>query len=175
MFRRQKFSKAGAVKTITKEAAKKKAAEKIKKIDKLDMDRLTKSFSQMKKILADLPENKKAKNIYDSSIKSIKARVTKGKSKEDKRDAMKAYERYAQTIFKGSKDPEKKYESLPDVRSRFRPEPGPKRKLVKGVTNPFKRNKILAEFRKKQDLEAGYKGPKKYKPKKFGNPRGDMP
>jgi hypothetical protein len=129
----------------------------------------------MKKILADLPENKKAKNIYDSSIKSIKARVTKGKSKEDKRDAMKAYERYAQTIFKGSKDPVKKYESLPDVRSRFRPEPGEKRKLVKGVTNPFKRNKILAEFRKKQDLEAGYKGPKKYKPKKFGNPRGDMP
>ncbi len=93
MFRRQKFSKAGFVKTITKEAAKKKAAEKIKKIDKLDMDRLTTSFSKMKKILADLPENKKAKNIYDSSIKSIKARVTKGKSKEDKRDAMKAYER----------------------------------------------------------------------------------
>ena len=29
MFRRQKFSKAGVVKTITKEAAKKKAAEKI--------------------------------------------------------------------------------------------------------------------------------------------------
>ena len=90
MFRRQKFSKAGAVKTITKEAAKKKAAEKIKKIDKLDMDRLTTSFSKMKKILADLPENKKAKNIYDSAIKSIKSRITKGKSKEDKRDAMKA-------------------------------------------------------------------------------------
>ena len=115
MFRRQKFSKAGFVKTITKEAAKKKAAEKIKKIDKLDMDRLTTSFSKMKKILADLPENKKAKNIYDSSIKSIKSRITKGKSKEDKRDAMKAYERYAQTIFKGSIFNLKNYVSTDDM------------------------------------------------------------
>ena len=39
MFRRQKFAVAGIVKTITKKAAKKKAAEKIKKINKKDMEK----------------------------------------------------------------------------------------------------------------------------------------
>ena len=55
-----------------------------------------------------------------------------------------------QKLYKGSIDKEKFYEDMPNLRSRFRPEPGPKRKLDKGVKNPFKRNKILYENLKKK-------------------------
>ena len=73
-------------------------------------------------------------------------------------------------LFRGSKDLVKRYESLPDVRSRFRGAPGRQRKLVKGVTNPMKRAEILQKDRLKRFKEEGLPEMRKYKPRKF---RGD--
>ena len=75
MFRRQKFAVAGIVKTITKKAAKKKAAEKIKKINKKDMEKFGASYSKMKRVLEKM--NQPAVDTYNKTIKQIKSRITK--------------------------------------------------------------------------------------------------
>ena len=116
MFRRQKFAVAGVV---TKAAA--KAAETIKKINKKDMEKFGASFSKMKRMLEKM--NQPAVNAYKKTIKQIKSRITKGKSKEDMKDMQDAADILNRKLFRGSKDLVKRYESLPDVRSRFRGAP----------------------------------------------------
>ena len=162
MFRRQKFAVAGVV-TISKAAA--KAAEKIKKINKKDMEKFGASFSKMKRMLEKM--NQPAVDAYKKTIKQIKSRITKGKSKEDMKDMQDAADILNKKLFKGSKDLVKRYESLPDVRSRFRGAPGRQRKLVKGVTNPMKRAEILQKDRLKRFKEEGLPEMKKYKRGKF--------
>ena len=163
MFRRQPFNLAGlAVKTITKKAARKKAAEKTKKILKKDTAKFGLKFRKMRNIKKML--NKPAVDEYNKTVKEIFSRITKGKSKEDQKDLAKASSKLNKELFRGSRDIVKKYEDLPDIRSRFRPPPGPKRKLVKGVKNPMKRAQILYEDRIKR---TGPEDVKKYKPRKF--------
>ena len=77
MFRRQPFNLAGlAVKTITKKAARKKAAEKTKKILKKDTAKFGLKFKKMTNIKKML--NKPAVDEYNKKVKEIKSRVTKG-------------------------------------------------------------------------------------------------
>jgi|TARA_X000001382_G_C3049270_1_gene140527 predicted transcriptional regulator len=128
--------------------AAKKFMDKKKKIDKSDMDKFMKTFSKHKKILRTL--NKPAVQEYDKKIKSIRSSVTKGKSKSDQKEIAAASNKLNQKLYKGSIDKEKFYGDMPNLRSRFRPRPGPKRKLVKGVKNPATRNKILYEDLKKR-------------------------
>ena len=153
-YHRQPFNVAGlALKTITKKAARKKAAEKIKKILKKDTRKFGLKFKKMRNIKKML--NKPAVDEYNKKVKEIKSRVTKGESREDMKDLQSAADKLNNKLFKGSKDLAKKYEGLPDIRSRFRPEPGPKRKLVKGVKNPFRRAEILQEERVKRFKKLG--------------------
>ena len=164
MFRRQPFNLAGlAVKTITKKEAAKKAAEKIKKILKKDTAKFALKFKKMRNIKKML--NKPAVDEYNKKVKEIKSRVTKGESREDMKDLQSAADKLNDKLFKGSKDLAKKYEGLPDIRSRFRPEPGPKRKLVKGVKNPFKRAEILQKERVERFKKEGLKEDKIKVPK----------
>jgi len=164
MFRRQPFSVAGlAVKTITKKAARKKAAEKTKKILKKDTAKFGLKFKKMTNIKKML--NKPAVDEYNKKVKEIKSRVTKGESKEDMKDLQSAQDKLNNKLFRGSKNLTEKYEGLPDIRSRFRPAPGPRRKLVKGVKNPFKRADILQEERIKRFKKEGLKEDKVKVPK----------
>ena len=160
-YHRQGFSAAGIVtKTLSKAAT--KAAEKIKKIDKKDIINFSGAYKKRVKALRSL--NKPAVDEYKKTVKEIFSRVTKGKSKEDQKDLAKASSKLNKELFRGSRDLVKRYEDLPDIRSRFRPPPGPKRKLVKGVKNPMKRSQILYEDRIKK---TGPEDVKKYKPRKF--------
>ena len=164
MFRRQPFNLAGlAVKTITKKAARKKAEEKTKKILKKDTAKFGLKFRKMRNIKKML--NKPAVDEYNKKVKEIKSRITKGESREDMKDLQSAADKLNNKLFKGSKDLAEKYEGLPDIRSRFRPEPGPKRKLVKGVKNPFKRAEILQKERIKRFEKEGLKEDKIKVPK----------
>ena len=164
MFRRQPFNLAGlAVKTITKKAARKKAEEKIKKILKKDTLKFGLKYRKMRNLKKML--NKPAVDEYNKKVKEIRSRVTKGKSREDAKDLQSAADKLNNKLFKGSKDLAKKYEGLPDIRSRFRPEPGPKRKLVKGVKNPFKRAEILQKERVERFKKEGLKEDKIKVPK----------
>tara|TARA_R100000234_G_scaffold49906_1_gene29868 strand:- start:50 stop:562 length:513 start_codon:yes stop_codon:yes gene_type:complete len=164
MFRRQPFNLAGlAVKTITKKAARKKAEEKIKKILKKDTLKFGLKYRKMRNLKKML--NKPAVDEYNKKVKEIRSRVTKGKSREDMKDLQSAADKLNNKLFKGSKDLAKKYEGLPDIRSRFRPEPGPKRKLVKGVKNPFKRAEILQKERVERFKREGLKEDKIKVPK----------
>ena len=164
MFRRQPFNLAGlAVKTITKKAARKKAAEKTKKILKKDTAKFGLKFRKMRNIKKML--NKPAVDEYNKKVKEIKSRVTKGESKEDMKDLQSAADKLNNKLFRGSKNLTEKYEGLPDIRSRFRPEPGPKRKLVKGVKNPFKRAEILQKERVERFKKEGLKEDKIKVPK----------
>ena len=131
---------------LTKAAA--KAAEKIKKIDKKDMATFSGVYKKQVKALKKL--NKPAVDEYKKKVALIKSRITEGKSKADQRDIQSAYEKLQNKLVKKSKDIIKKYEGLPNIRSRFRPEPGPKRKLVKNVKNPMKRAEILYKDRLKR-------------------------
>ena len=164
MFKRQPFNLAGlAVKTITKKEAAKKAAEKIKKILKKDTAKFGAKFKKMTNIKKML--NKPAVDEYNKKVKEIKSRVTKGESKEDMKDLQSAQDKLNNKLFRGSKNLTEKYEGLPDIRSRFRPAPGPRRKLVKGVKNPFKRADILQEERIKRFKKEGLKEDKVKVPK----------
>ena len=80
-------------------------------------------------------------------VKEIKSRVTKGESREDRKDLQSAADKLNSKLFKDAKSFAKKYEGLPDIRSRFRGAPGRQRKLVKGVKNPMKRAEILQKDR----------------------------
>lgn len=160
MFRRQKFGKAGVV---TKAAA--KAAEKIKKINKKDIATFTGVFKKQMKALKAL--NKPAVDAYKKKVSEIKSRITKGQSKGDQRDLQEANDKLQSKLFKGSKDIVKKYEGLPNIRSRFRGAPGRQRKLVKGVKNPMKRAEILQKDRLERFKKEGLPEMKKYKARKF--------
>ena len=109
--------------------------------------------------------NKPAVDEYNKKVKEIKSRVTKGESREDMKDLQSAADKLNIKLFKGSKDLAEKYEGLPDIRSRFSPEPGSKRKLVKGVKNPFKRAEILQKERVERFKKEGLKEDKVKVPK----------
>ncbi len=165
MFRRQPFKIAGTViKKITKEAARKKADEKTKKILKKDTAKFFLKFKKMTDLQRRL--NKPAVDEYNKRVKEIRSRITKGKSKEDLKDLQIAGDRLSNKLFRGSKSLAERYEGLPDIRSRFRPAPGPRRKLVKGVKNPFKRSEILQDERVKRFKKLGIKEEKVKVPKK---------
>ena len=163
MFRRQPFSVAGIVKTITKKAAQKKAEEKTKKILKKDTAKFFLKFKKMTDLQRRL--NKPAVDEYNKTVKEIRSRITKGESKGDLSDLQRAAEKLNSKLFKGSKSLAERYEGLPDIRSRFRPEPGPRRKLVKGVKNPFKRAEILQKERVERFKKEGLKEDKIKVPK----------
>ena len=139
-----------AVKGIGKaflKASRAKAAEKMKKLNKRDEMKFQGVYRKHRKALERL--NKPAKEELEKSLKSIRNRITKGKSKGDMKDMMKAYQRYDSKIMKkGTK--EKMYDDLPDIRQRFRGRPGRQRKLVKGVKNYMKRAEILQKDRLKR-------------------------
>jgi hypothetical protein len=143
MFKRQKFAVAGMV---TKAAI--KAGEKIKKINKKDIANFAGVFKKQMKALKAL--NKPAVDAYKKKVSEIKSRVTKGQSKGDQRDLQAANDQLQNKMFKGSKDLVKRYEGLPNIRSRFRGAPGRQRRLVKGVKNPMKRAEILQKDRLKR-------------------------
>ena len=162
-YHRQSFVAGKIVKAFSKKDAAKKAAEKIKKILKMDTAKFGLKFKKMTNIKKML--NKPAVDEYNKKVKEIKSRVTKGESREDMKDLQSAADKLNNKLFKGSKDLAEKYEGLPDIRSRFRPEPGSKRKLVKGVKNPFKRAEILQKERIKRFEKEGLKEDKIKVPK----------
>ena len=61
-----------------------KAAEKMKKLNKRDTLRFQGVYKKHRKMLERL--NKPAKDELDKTLKSIKGRITKGKSKDDMKD-----------------------------------------------------------------------------------------
>jgi preprotein translocase subunit Sss1 len=152
-YHRQPFVAGKIVKAFSKKDAAKKAAEKIKKILKIDTAKFGAKFKKMTNIKKML--NKPAVDEYNKKVKEIKSRVTKGESREDRKDLQSAADKLNSKLFKDAKSFAKKYEGLPDIRSRFRPEPGPKRKLVKGVKNPFRRAEILQKERVKRFKKLG--------------------
>jgi len=123
-----------------------KAAEKMKKLNKRDTLRFQGVYKKHRKMLERL--NKPAKDELDKTLKSIKGRITKGKSKDDQRDMMKAYDRYNSKVMK--KDKVKMYDDLPDIRQRFRGAPGPQRKITRGMKNYMRRAEALQKDRLKR-------------------------
>ena len=88
--------------------------------------------------------NKPAVQEYEKTMKAIKSNPGyTGRRKMDIEAELDANKKLQSKLFRGSKNLAKKYEGLPDIRSRFRGAPGRQRKLVKGVKNPFKRAEIL--------------------------------
>ena len=123
-----------------------KAAEKMKKLNKRDTLRFQGVYKKHRKMLERL--NKPAKDELDKTLKSIKGRITKGKSKDDMKDMMKAYDRYNSKVMK--KDKVKMYDDLPDIRQRFRGAPGPQRKITRGMKNYMRRAEALQKDRLKR-------------------------
>ena len=127
-------------------ASKEKGKAKLKALNKRDEMRFQGVYKKHKKMLERL--NKPAKEELDKTIKSIKGRVTKGKSKGDMKDMMKAYDRYNSKIMR--KDKVKMYDDLPDIRQRFRGAPGPQRKITRGIKNYQRRAEALQKDRLKR-------------------------
>ena len=123
-----------------------KAAEKMKKLNKRDTLRFQGVYKKHRKMLERL--NKPAKDELDKTLKSIKGRITKGKSKDDQKDMMRAYDKYNSKIMK--KDKVKMYDDLPDIRQRFRGAPGPQRKITRGMKNYMRRAEALQKDRLKR-------------------------
>ncbi len=123
-----------------------KAAEKMKKLNKRDTLRFQGVYKKHRKMLERL--NKPAKDELDKTLKSIKGRITKGKSKDDMKDMMKAYDRYNSKVMR--KDKVKMYDDLPDIRQRFRGAPGPQRKITRGMKNYMRRAEALQKDRLKR-------------------------
>ena len=147
---RQKFSVGTIVKTATalgkganqSGKAALKAKKKIEKIDKKDKLAFGLKYRKMRKIQEDL--NKPAVEEYKKTMKEIKSNPGyTGKRRMDIESEIAASQKLEKKLFKDAKSLSEKYEGLPDIRSRFRAPPGRKRKLVKGVKNPFKRAEIL--------------------------------
>ena len=165
MFRRQKFS-VGAIVRGAVAAAKAanqtgkaglKAKKKIDKINKKDTLAFGLKYRKMMNIKKAL--NKPAVQEYEKTMKTIKSNPGyTGRRKMDIEAELNANKKLQSKLFKDSKDLAKKYEGLPDIRSRFRGAPGRQRKLVKGVKNPMKRAEILQEDRLKRGFkDAGRK------------------
>ena len=123
-----------------------KAAEKMKKLNKRDTLRFQGVYKKHRKMLERL--NKPAKDELDKTLKSIKGRITKGKSKDDMKDMMKAYDRYNSKVMR--KDKVKMYDDLPDIRQRFRGATGPQRKIRIGMKNYMRRAEALQKDRLKR-------------------------
>ena len=123
-----------------------KAAEKMKKLNKRDTLRFQGVYKKHRKMLERL--NKPAKDELDKTLKSIKGRITKGKSKDDMKDMMKAYDRYNSKVMR--KDKVKMYDDLPDIRQIFRGAPGPQRKITRGMKNYMRRAEALQKDRLKR-------------------------
>ena len=123
-----------------------KAAEKMKKLNKRDTLRFQGVYKKHRKMLERL--NKPAKDELDKTLKSIKGRITKGKSKDDMKDMMKAYDRYNSKVMR--KDKVKMYDDLPDIRQRFGGAPGPQRKITRGMKNYMRRAEALQKDRLKR-------------------------
>jgi hypothetical protein len=139
-----------AIKGIGKaflKASKEKGRKKLKALDKRDTARFQGVYRKHRKALEAV--NKPAKDELDKTLKSIKSRVTKGKSRDDQKDIMKAHEKYDSKIFrKGSRV--KMYDDLPDIRQRFRGAPGPQRKITRGIKNYIRRAEALQKDRLKR-------------------------
>ena len=160
MFRRQKFSIGAIVRGAVASAkaanqtgkAGLKAKKKIDKINKKDTLAFGLKYRKMMNIKKAL--NKPAVQEYEKTMKEIKSNPGyTGRRKMDIEAELNANKKLQSKLFKDSKDLAKKYEGLPDIRSRFRGAPGRQRKLVKGVKNPMKRAEILQEDR----LKRGFK------------------
>jgi hypothetical protein len=158
MFRRQKYGVGTGIKgavALGKGAnqsgkAALKAKNKIDKINKKDTLAFGLKYRKMMNIKKAL--NKPAVQEYEKTMKAIRANPGyTGKRKMDIESELDANKKLQSKLFRGSKDLVKKYEGLPDIRSRFRGKPGRQRKLVKGVKNPFRRGEILQEDRLKRD------------------------
>ena len=165
MFRRQKYGIGTGIKgaiALGKGAnqsgkAAIKAKNKIKKIDKKDTLAFGLKYRKMMNIKKAL--NKPAVQEYEKTMKAIKSNPGyTGRRKMDIESELDANKKLQSKLFKDSKNLAKKYEGLPDIRSRFRGAPGRQRKLVKGVKNPMKRAEILQEDRLKRNFkDAGKK------------------
>ncbi len=158
MFRRQKYGIGTGIKgavALGKGAnqsgkAAIKAKNKIEKINKKDTLAFGLKYRKMMNIKKAL--NKPAVQEYEKTMKAIKSNPGySGKRKMDIEAELDANKKLQSKLFKDSKNLAKKYEGLPDIRSRFRGAPGRQRKLVKGVKNPMKRAEILQEDRLKRD------------------------
>jgi hypothetical protein len=158
MFRRQKYGIGTGIKgavALGKGAnqsgkAAIKAKKKIEKINKKDTLAFGLKYRKMMNIKKAL--NKPAVQEYEKTMKAIKSNPGySGKRKMDIEAELDANKKLQSKLFKDSKNLAKKYEGLPDIRSRFRGAPGRQRKLVKGVKNPMKRAEILQEDRLKRD------------------------
>ena len=139
-----------AIKGIGKaflKASKEKGKAKLKALNKRDELRFHGVYKKHSKMLERL--NKPAKDELDKTLKAIKSRVTKGKSKDDQKDIIRAHEKYDSKIFrKGSRT--KMYDDLPDIRQRFRGAPGPQRKITRGIKNYMRRAEALQKDRLKR-------------------------
>jgi len=158
MFRRQKYGIGTGIKgavALGKGAnqsgkAAIKAKNKIEKINKKDTLAFGLKYRKMMNIKKAL--NKPAVQEYEKTMKAIKSNPGyTGRRKMDIEAELDANKKLQSKLFKDSKNLAKKYEGLPDIRSRFRGAPGRQRKLVKGVKNPMKRAEILQEDRLKRD------------------------
>ena len=164
MFRRQKYGIGTGIKgavALGKGAnqsgkAAIKAKNKIEKINKKDTLAFGLKYRKMMNIKKAL--NKPAVQEYEKTMKAIKSNPGyTGRRKMDIEAELDANKKLQSKLFKDSKNLAKKYEGLPDIRSRFRGAPGRQRKLVKGVKNPMKRAEILQEDRLKRFKDAGKK------------------
>jgi len=124
----------------------KKYKENSKRLNTRDTARFQGVYRKHKKALEAV--NKPAVDEYKKKVKEIKARITKGESKDDMKDLMSANDKLNSKILK--KDKVKMYDDLPDIRLRFRGAPGPQRKLVKGEKNWMRRAGILQADRLKK-------------------------
>ena len=157
MFRRQKYGIGTGIKgavalgkgaNITGKAGL-KAKKKIDKINKKDTLAFGLKYRKMMNIKKAL--NKPAVQEYEKTMKAIKSNPGyTGRRKMDIEAELAANQKLQSKLFKDSKNLAKKYEGLPDIRSRFRGAPGRQRKLVKSVKNPMKRAEILQEDRLKR-------------------------
>ena len=138
-----------AIKGIGKaflKASKEKGKAKLKALNKRDELRFHGVYKKHRKMLERL--NKPAKDELDKTLKAIKSRVTKGESRQDMKDIMKAYGKYDSKVMK--KDKVKMYDDLPDIRQRFRGAPGPQRKITRGIKNYMRRAEALQKDRLKR-------------------------
>ena len=127
-------------------ASKEKGKAKLKALNKRDELRFHGAYKKHRRLLERL--NRPAKEELDRTLKSIRSRVTKGKSRDDMKDIMKAYGKYDSKVMK--KDKVKMYDDLPDIRQRFRGAPGPQRKITRGIKNYVRRAEALQKDRLKR-------------------------
>ena len=129
-----------------------KAVSKKKTLHKSDIKKFDKVFSVHTKALK--AANKQATKEYDKTVSHVQKGVKrKGfESKEDSKEMIEAGKKLDKALYGKNTHKEKlrRYKHLPDIRQRFRAEPGPKRKLTKGVKDWPTRAEILQKNRLKK-------------------------